>query len=160
MNTARLLTDHAVVELAKCIVDSHQRVVGTRLIDGSNVMTDKQVATTLYELPAIVLSHDGATDPTFTFANLAAQQLFEYSWEQFLTLRSRQSAEHDQRSARSEMLARAAKTGYISDYQGIRVSASGKRFEIKQAVIWNVSDDCGSLIGQAAVFDDWKYLQQ
>lgn len=160
MNTAQLLTDRAVIGLANRIVASYNDVVGMCLIHGSHGATEEQLAAMLYELPAIVLSHDGAADPTFTFANLAAQHLFEYSWDEFLTLRSRQSAEPDQRSSRSEMLARAARDGYISDYQGVRISASGKRFEIKRAIIWNVSDECRSLVGQAAVFDEWSYLQE
>jgi len=121
--------------------------------------TDDQIAAALYELPAVVLSHDGKADPTFTFANQAAQELFEYSWDEFLTLRSHQSAEPQYRSDRAEMLERAARDGYIADYRGVRISASGKRFEITNAIIWNVLGPEGNSVGQAAVFDQWKFLK-
>ena len=158
MDTAQLLAEPSVVRLAKTVVDSYFQLVGEHLIDSTSSASDRDLAAMLYELPAVVLSHDGAADPTFTFANRAAQQLFEYSWDEFLTLRSRQSAEPDQRSSRSEMLARAARDGYISDYQGVRISASGKRFEIKNAIIWNVTDAQRNAVGQAAVFDQWQLL--
>lgn len=160
MNIQQLTSDEAAVQLANRILDSYRRVVGQPLIDQNDSLSCKQSAGLLYELPAVVLSHDGASDPTFTFANLAAQRLFEYSWDEFLTLRSRQSAEPDQRSSRAEMLARAAQAGYISDYRGVRISASGRRFEIKDAIIWNVSDKAGNAVGQAAVFDQWNMLPE
>ena len=160
MSISNVLADYAVVSLARQIVDSYQRVVGLRLVDVPDDAADIQVAKALYELPAVVLSHDGATDPTFTFANLAGQELFEYSWGEFLTLRSHQSAEPEHRSNRAGMLERAARDGYLSDYCGVRVSGSGKRFEIKNAVIWNVADAQGNKVGQAAVFDQWKFLTE
>ena len=158
MRTSQVLTDPNVLMLAKQIVDSYQRVVGESLVEGLDASTEAQLAAALYELPAVVLSHNGEADPIFTFANRAAQQLFEYSWDEFLTLRSHQSAEPQHRSNRSEMLERAARDGYIADYRGIRISASGKRFEIENAIIWNVVDQQGNSVGQAAVFDQWKYL--
>ena len=158
MINAPQLADPTVIELAKSMVNSYLHLVGQSLLANSSVITGLELVTEMYSYPAVILSHDGAADPQFTFANLAAQQLFEYSWDEFLTLRSHQSAEPDQRSSRSEMLVRAARDGYIADYRGVRISASGKRFEIKNAIIWNVSDGQGNAVGQAAVFDQWEML--
>ena len=33
--------------------------------------------------------------------------------------------------------------GYIDDYSGVRISASGRRFVIRDAVVWNVVDAQG-----------------
>ena len=158
MRTSQVLADRNFVMLANRIVDSYQRIVGDPLVDGLVGAPDEKVAAALYELPAVVLSHNGESDPTFTYANLAGQQLFEYSWDEFLTLRSHQSAEPEHRSNRADMLERAARDGYIADYRGVRISASGKRFEIENAIIWNVVNQQGNSIGQAAVFDQWKFL--
>ena len=158
MRTSQLLADREVVQLARLIADSYPRVVGDSLIELPAAETDERIAAALYEHPAVVLSHDGAPDPTFTFANQAAQELFEYSWDEFLTLRSHQSAEPQHRSDRAEMLERAARDGYIADYRGVRISGSGKRFEIENAIIWSVRDQHGTPVGQAAVFDQWKFL--
>lgn len=48
--------------------------------------------------------------------------------------------------------------GFIDDYSGIRISASGKRFMIERATVWNVFDADGILHGQAATFIDWRDL--
>jgi hypothetical protein len=56
------------------------------------------------------------------------------------------------------MLLRAAKDGFISDYSGIRVSSTGRRFQIENATIWNLTDPHGKPVGQAAMFDDWRYV--
>ena len=158
MKTSQLLKNAQLVTRANRIAASYRQAVGNSLIASRNGASKQRIAASLYELPAVVLSHDGESDPTFTFANLAGQKLFEYSWETFLTLRSRQSAEPEHRSDRAEMLERAARYGYISDYSGIRISGSGKRFEIKNAIIWNVFDTQGNKVGQAAVFDQWEFL--
>ena len=36
------------------------------------------------------------------------------------------------------MLEQAKTHGYISDYRGIRISRSGKRFLVEQATVWNI----------------------
>lgn len=142
-----------ILQHSQRMLDSWRQLLGTDLIDRSG--NEFEQAKRLYELPAVVLCHDGTDDPRFNYANLAGQQLFEYDWQQFLTLHSRQSAELDQQSTRGEMLARARRDGFIRDYSGIRISASGHRFRISGATIWNVFDESGARVGQAATFDRW-----
>ena len=48
--------------------------------------------------------------------------------------------------------------GYIADYTGIRVSRTGRRFRIEQAVVWNVSSESDQPCGQAAAFSLWTML--
>ncbi|OYV22270.1 MAG: hypothetical protein CG442_1368, partial [Methylococcaceae bacterium NSO1] len=48
--------------------------------------------------------------------------------------------------------------GYIDHYQGVRISSTGKRFLIKNAVVWNLIDKNQGIKGQAAWFDQWAYL--
>ena len=48
--------------------------------------------------------------------------------------------------------------GYVDDYRGIRISKSGRRFRIEQAIVWNLIDAAGHLHGQAATFDAWTPL--
>lgn len=109
-----------------------------------------------YDLP--VLCHDGASDPRFTYVNVAAQTLFERPWPGFVGLPSRLSAEPEARAGRAEMLARAARQGFIDDYQGVRISSSGRRFRISQTVIWAVTGDTGEAIGQAALIRRWRFF--
>ena len=56
-------------------------------------------------------------------------------------------------------LARVSRDGYIDDYRGVRISATGKRFMIEEAVVWNLIDAAGGHHGQAATFSRWQLLE-
>ena len=96
--------------------------------------------------------------PVFFYGNRLALQLFEMSWENFTRLPSRFSAEAPDREERARLLARVARDGYIDDYAGVRIAASGRRFRIEAAVVWNLIDAAGTCHGQAATFDRWVRL--
>ena len=117
-----------------------------------------QSAEALYHAPFPVLSHNAADDPVFTYGNLAAQNLWEVSWGQLTQMPSRLSAEPDERDARAAMLASITENGFIDDYHGIRISSTGRRFAIKNAIIWTLTDDQGHKCGQAATFNEIEYL--
>lgn len=48
--------------------------------------------------------------------------------------------------------------GYVSDYSGVRISSTGRRFAISNVTIWEVYDAQGVRRGQAATFDAWEWL--
>lgn len=112
----------------------------------------------LYDAPFVVVSHGMQPDPVFCYANLAAQRLWDMGWERFTSLPSRLSAQPDARDQRERLLKLAEQQGYVGDYSGIRVTSGGKRFMIRDCVLWNVTDEAGSRIGQAATFDQWEWL--
>ena len=112
----------------------------------------------LFDYSQIVVSHGIQIDPVLNFGNRAALRLWEMDWEQFTRTPSRLTAEPMNREERSRMLAQAQNQGYISDYRGIRISSTGKRFLINQAIIWTVQDTNGATVGQAATFSDWQLL--
>jgi hypothetical protein len=139
---------------ARLILASHRALTGRALID----VGAAQAAESLYRAPVIVLAHDTAADPIFFYANLAAQVLFELPWPAFVRLPSRYSAEPVARDERARLLERVGRDGYIDDYAGVRISASGRRFRIRQATVWNLVDDDGRPRGQAAAFSQWEPL--
>lgn len=98
-----------------------------------------------------LVSHGIEADPVFNYANRTALQLFEMSWAQFTQLPSRLSAGPVEREERARLLARVARDGYIDDYSGIRIAASGRRFMIRNATVWNLLDEQGAYYGQAAL---------
>ena len=51
-----------------------------------------------------------------------------------------------------------ARDGFVDDYSGVRISATGRRFFIEKATVWNVRDERGEFAGQAAMFRHWEYL--
>ncbi len=128
---------------------SHAAVVGNDL--------EAAAGGPLYEAPAVVLMHGTEPDPVFCYANRTAQRLWGYSWDEFIRLPSRLSAEPVARAERDALLARAAARGFIDDYAGIRIARDGSRFRIAGVVLWNVVVD-GVRHGQAAIFSTWEAL--
>lgn len=126
-------------------------------LTGRDLHTDCN-AEALYHAPFPILSHDGGADPVLTYGNLAAQKLWEMGWEQLTQMPSRLTAEPQHRATRAEMFERMRQSGVIDDYAGIRISATGKRFEIRGAVIWALVDDTGIKQGEAAMFQQYQYL--
>lgn len=105
-----------------------------------------------------LLSHNTASDPIFTYGNQTALRLFEMDWDTLTHLPSRHSAEPLLREERGHLLQMVASQGYIDNYAGVRISATGKRFRIRQAIVWNLRDNAGNYAGQAAFFEDWERL--
>jgi hypothetical protein len=133
------------------IADSHFRLTGRRLVD-------ENTAHALWAAPAVIVAHDTAPDPIFFFGNRRALTLFETAPENFTAMPSRLSAEAELREERARLMARVTRDGFIDDYSGIRISATGQRFRIHRATVWNLVDVAGHLHGQAATFSEWKML--
>lgn len=148
-----------IIALSCRMAESYQQLLGHRLT-ADLPENGAQLAHLLYHAPFVLLAHDGGDDPRFIYANLSAQQLWEMPWEQFIGLPSRLSAEPDLRDVRAEMLKRVTRDGYIDDYSGVRISATGQRFTLGRTVVWNLLTDNGERCGQAATFSDWSMLDK
>lgn len=112
----------------------------------------------LWNAPRVIVAHGTETDPVFFYGNRQALGVFEMDFASFTRLPSRFSAEAQTREERANLLERVSRDGFIGDYAGVRVSATGKRFRIEQAVVWNLVDAEGVCHGQAATFDHWQWL--
>jgi len=150
-----LSNDRAFADLLN---DSFTRLVGYRLIPAQVAGAD--AALWLYEQASFcLLSHDTEQDPIFIYGNKAVQRCFEYDWEELTRLPSRLSAEFPNREERQRLLDTVKRQGFISDYSGIRIAKSGRRFAIKNAVVWELIDAVGKRHGQAAMFASWQDIQ-
>ncbi|MDD2660936.1 MAG: MEKHLA domain-containing protein [Methylococcales bacterium] len=145
-----------LVEHVLDIRNSYRRLLLKELIP--EIQTDELSARQLFHAPFAVVSHDTASDPVFNYANLKALELFELSWEDFIHLPSRMSAEPINQAGREQLLAEVTEKGYIDHYEGVRISSTGKRFLIRNAIIWNLMDKNNSYKGQAACFSQWRFL--
>lgn len=108
--------------------------------------------------PFAIVSHGTQDPPIFNYANDSALALFEMQWPEFTSLPSSKSAERVSQTERDRLLSEVSKQGYIDNYQGVRITASGKRFKIDDAVVWNLIDAADNYCGQAAVLYRWTYL--
>jgi hypothetical protein len=79
-------------------------------------------------------------------------------WEHFTQTPSRLTAEPVNREERARMLSQAQKQGYLSDYRGVRISSTGKRFLVEQATIWAIQQPEGTPLGQGATFTRWQFI--
>lgn len=145
-----------LAEHAALLITSYQQLTGKELV--KPVPSGQDLARALFQAPFGIVSHNTAADPIFNYGNLTALKLFELDWSSFTHLPSRKSAEPVNRAERERLLARVTRDGFIDDYNGIRISASGRRFRIKEATVWNVIDEKGGYCGQAAVFHRWAEL--
>jgi len=136
------------------LTGSFARLVGRTLVPAE---INAEPQSWLYEqAPFCVLAHNTDADPRFIYANRAAQTCFGYAWDELVGLPSRLSAEPVHQEERQRLLDQVSSRGYASDYAGIRISKTGRRFWIEDGTVWQLMDEHGMLHGQAAMFTRWR----
>jgi hypothetical protein len=142
---------------------SYHHWIGNFLLPNQQVILEQKgpvaIAQALYEAPFVIVSHGTQADPVLNYGNQTALRLWEMDWPKFTQTPSRYTAEPVQREDRARLLQQAREKGFIDDYEGIRISSSGRRFQISQVVLWDVLDETGGRCGQAATFDRWTFLE-
>jgi hypothetical protein len=156
MSTTAGWTRPEQIEWVRFLLTSFHHWTGRELIERAGSANEQ--ADELFSAPFIVVSHDGQTDPILNYGNRAALDLWEVTWEDLCRTPSRLTAEPIDQVERARMLAEAQIRGYISDYRGVRISKTGRRFFVEQALVWNVLNGDGKMVGQAATFSQWKRL--
>ena len=149
-NSAEALESHC-----RLLLDSYQGLLGKPLL---NVNPQLSIREQLDAAEFVLLSHGKDSDPLFNYGNRQALQLFELRWDELLQMPSRLSAEAINQQQRARLLAEVSAKGFIENYNGVRISKTGKRFEIHNAVVWNLYDQQHSFYGQAACFNQWTFL--
>lgn len=135
------------------IAESHARLTGRPLLGAAPFS-----AQGLWRAPFALLAHGTEADPVFFYGNRLALELFELTAQELVAMPSARSAEAPDRAERARLLDEVGRKGFIEDYAGVRVSASGRRFRIERAIVWNLADGAGGVQGQAAAFDRWTRL--
>jgi hypothetical protein len=138
------------------MLDSFRLYVGRELI--ARTGSHDEDASAVFGAPFVVVSHGTQDDPILNYGNQTALSLWEMDIPTFTSTPSRLTAEPMHRDERARLMSRAARDGFVDDYRGVRISSSGKRFFIEQAIIWNLVDADGRRVGQAATFSEWTPL--
>ena len=146
----------SVVEWSQLLLDSYRQWLGRDLLQ--RVGGPEEQAHALFLAPFVVVSHGIEADPMLNYGTHLALTLWETTWEDLLRTPSRLTAEAVNRAEREWMLERARTRGYLDNYRGVRISNSGRRFLIENAIVWSVSDRAGRCVGQAATFSHWTFL--
>jgi hypothetical protein len=145
-----------LVAHVQLLLDSFARLLGRELV--SREGSPAEQAERLFRAPFVVVSHGTEVDPVLSYGNAAALALWEMTWEELTQTPSRLTAEPVHRDERAGLLARTRAHGFVDDYSGIRISKTGRRFRIEQAIVWNLAA-AGEHRGQAASFDRWTPLE-
>jgi hypothetical protein len=146
----------AVITQTQLIARSLNHWTGRALLPG--LFNPLGLAKNVFAAPFVLVSHGIEADPVLNYGNAAALKLWEMSWDEFTRTPSRLTAEAPNRAERARLLDAVAKHGFIDDYSGIRISKTGRCFRITQATVWNLLDERGVYVGQAAMFSHWEFL--
>ena len=146
----------SIIRWNQLLLDSFRRWLGRDLIERKG--SPEEQAKRLDQAPFVVVSHGMESDPILNYGNKIALDLWELDWERFIMTPSRLTAEPVNQAERARMMAQAQAHGFIDDYKGVRISGTGKRFLVEQAIVWNVVGAEGEQLGQAATFSRWKFL--
>jgi len=141
---------------ARLMLDSYARLTGRKLLEYDPTL--HTAAEALFNAPFVLLAHGAEADPVLNFGNARALALWEMDWDTFTSMPSRLTAEPMERSQRDKLLADAKRQGYSDGIRGIRITGSGRRFEIRDVLLWNLTDEEGTYHGQAAVYSQWRYV--
>lgn len=162
----------ALVPHTRLILESYKRLLGRDLLPSgtfpspdpmtaSVLGTDTDpvsLARTLFEAPFVLATADTSPDPVLNYGNRRALELWEMTWAEFTSLPGRRTAEAPEREARDRFLEAVRKNGFVTDYSGVRITKSGRRFRIRSATVWNLNAPDGLHLGQAAMFREWERL--
>ena len=154
--TSQIWTDPAIVEWSQQLLNSFRQWVGRDLLE--RVGDSEYQAHALFQSPFVVVSHGTEEDPLLNYGNQVALELWELTWERLVKTPSRLTAELVNQAEREWMLEQASTCGYLDTYRGVRISSTGRRFLVENAVVWNVVDAEGQRVGQAATFAQWTWL--
>ncbi|HVU27110.1 MAG TPA: MEKHLA domain-containing protein [Verrucomicrobiae bacterium] len=146
----------AIIAHTQMLARSFRKWTGRDLLPG--LFNPAGLARNVFEAPFVLVSHGTETDPVLNYGNRAALKLWEMSWDEFTRTPSRLTAEVPERAERARFLETVARDGFIENYSGVRISQSGKRFRIRNAIVWNLLSTDNQLCGQAAMFERWEFL--
>jgi hypothetical protein len=148
--------EHGWINHTQILFTSYRRWLGHDLIVPTGSLEGDAQA--LFDAPFVVVSHGTQADPILNYANRVALGLWEIEIPTLLATPSRLTAEPLHRDERARLLERTTRDGYVDDYRGIRISTTGRQFQINQAIVWNLVDASGERVGQAATFREWTFL--
>ncbi|MEI8154641.1 MAG: MEKHLA domain-containing protein [Hyphomicrobiales bacterium] len=138
------------------ILDSYRHWFGKDLVSRNGSLEDQSEL--LFNCNQVVLSSGNEPDAILNYGNRSALNLWEMSWATLTSMPSRLTAQPMERPEREAFLQQVRQNGFITDYAGVRISRTGRRFKISAATVWNILDVNGDFLGQAAAFSRWENL--
>lgn len=145
-----------IIAWSQIILNSYQNLLGQELIERN---TDElNQAKSLFYAPFTVYSHNTDADPLYNYSNQQGLKLWEMNWQELILTPSRTTTQPLLREEREKLLAETTTKGYITNYQGIRISQKGTKYQIDDITVWNLKDNQNQYCGQAATFSQWRII--
>jgi MEKHLA domain len=148
--------EERVIRQSQRLLYSFKYWLGHSLLDVTG--TPIEIAEALFEAPFVLVSHGMEPDPIFNYGNRKALALWELDWQQFTQMPSRKTAEALVQEARDRLLAETTIKGFVSNFSGVRISSTGKRFKIEDGIVWNLLNENNQRCGQAAVYSHCQFI--
>ncbi|WP_315787817.1 MEKHLA domain-containing protein [Fischerella sp. JS2] len=145
----------AVIRHSLRLLRSFEYWTGSSLLNVNG--SAREIAQALFAAPFALVSHGTEPDPIFNYGNRKALELWELSWQDFTQMPSRKTAQEVVQQERNRLLAETTSKGF-SNYSGVRITSTGKRFYIKDGILWNLLDENNHYCGQAAVFSNYEFM--
>lgn len=139
------------------LVETFARATGRDLVAEMNLDPDR-LGQSAWEGNFALLSHRGDAGTTLNYANRFALDLWECGWDRLTAMSSEATAPDGDVAERAGMMAMVAAQGYVSGYNGRRISAKGRLFVIENVTIWKLVDAGGEPFGAAATFKSFSRL--
>lgn len=139
-----------IIKWTQIILNSYEKLLNKSLMnrEGDEINQAKQ----LFFLDRIVYSHNTEPDPIYNYSNQKGLELWEMNWQQLTTTPSRMTTQPLLREEREKLLQETINKGFIENYEGVRISRTGKKYLVKDITVWNLTDNEGNFCGQAATF--------
>jgi hypothetical protein len=112
----------------------------------------------VFDADFYLLSHNCDRDPILNYGNQRVLDLWEISWSELTQMYSHETAKSSDRASRSAVMQQVAVHNYVSGYDGIRVSKTGREFRILDVTIWNLFTSDRQPSGQAAWFKSYESI--
>jgi hypothetical protein len=145
-----------VIKHCKLIEKNYKFWTGKELFEAK--LTESELSEKMYHAPFVVLSHGTQADPIYNYVNLKAQELWEFTWDEMIKLPSRRSAGTNETAERLELIREGQEKGITFTEKALRESRSGKKFYIKNVVLFNLLGEGGEYAGQCAIYNDWEFV--
>ena len=133
------------------VLASHARVTGRTLLPG---LTAREIWSGDFAL----LTHRGGPEAMLNYGNRFALDLWECGWDQFIATPSSATAPDEGRAARAQTMQQVIETGFVTGYEGCRISRTGHLFLIQDVTIWRLLEESGESFGVAAFFRRYQRL--
>lgn len=138
-------------EWLRCVSDSLEQYYGKSLYDELSVSGPGAIHN---NERYVVISHGTQDDPVYNYGNKAGLLFFGYPEHEFVQLPSRYSAPSGAlRQDRSQIVQHVLDHGWTIIDEAIRQNKARESFRVRRILYFNVNDDDGKRIGQAATFD-------